>query len=273
MMIPNAIDTDNRDATALEETMEDKRSTTWEREDFPPWSVKTLIIWVVGFLALSSIIFLIGGVVAAHANLSLGLGLNTEELISIGRLPSEAAYVGTIFIFITFRLRKQSFSLRDVWGSRSYTVEPGYTGIGFLLGVSFMSLWSLAIWFIRGHLGTPPRFPAWIDYRLVLCTQLLVNAFMIGILEEIFYRGLLYRVLRRRISIERAMVLSALIFTAYHLEYITDFVHVVFIFLFGIMAAVLFERTQSLNTCISLHISTNATASTISYLVHLGILQ
>lgn len=273
MLVSSAIDINNRDATALEGAMEDKRSATWEREDFPPWSVKTLIIWMVGFLVLSTIIAMIGGVAVTHANLSLRLGLNIEEIVSITRLPSEAAYVGIMFIFITFRLRKQSFSLRDVWGSHSYKVEPGYIGIGFLLGVSFMSLWSLAIWLVRGHLGTPPRSPVWIDYRLVFCTQLLVNAFMIGILEEIFYRGLLYRVLRRRISIERAMVVSALIFTAYHLELITDFVHVIFIFLFGIMAAVLFERTHSLNTCISLHISTNATASTISYLVHLGILQ
>ena len=36
--------------------MNDRGSEVWERQNFPPWSIKVLLLWLVGFLVLSGVV-------------------------------------------------------------------------------------------------------------------------------------------------------------------------------------------------------------------------
>ena len=96
--------------------MEDKKLDVWERQDFPPWSVRILILWMLGFLILSTAIFTVGGMLGAHINISFKLDLSMKEFMSIVSIPSEMLYVGIVSIFVLFQLKRASFSLSDVWG-------------------------------------------------------------------------------------------------------------------------------------------------------------
>lgn len=83
---------------------------------------------------------------------------------------------------------------------------------------------------------------------LLLAVPLVVLA---PIVEELLFRGLLYRYLRGRMGIVVAVALSALVFAVLH-------VVIPPLFLMGIVLAILTERTGSLLPGIVLHATNNA---------------
>ena len=101
--------------------------------------------------------------------------------------------------------------------------------------------------------------------------EFIVMACMIGLVEEVLFRGILYRALHKQFSTVKATILSALIFMLYHLDHILtyNFPLLVQFFLFGIIAAILFERTRSLNVCICFHFSYNTMGRVVYYLAHI----
>ncbi|MFD3450350.1 CPBP family intramembrane glutamic endopeptidase [Microbacteriaceae bacterium 4G12] len=74
------------------------------------------------------------------------------------------------------------------------------------------------------------------------------------IYEEIFYRGFLYRWLRTRIGLTRAILLSSLIFTIIH---IPTYNAMPVNFLSGIIFALAYERTNSIWPSVIIHGLTN----------------
>ena len=232
--------------------------------DFPPWSVKTLLLWMLGSLGLSIILGGLSGLGVATVAIKSGLRLNPGDHVLISRLVGQAVFMVAIFCFIVFRFKRTEFYLQSVWFLRS--INQKHMGIGLLLGILLMSI---SAWFFKastGNVAPPPIHPIQVDWRIALPLEFLVFGFMVGVVEEILYRGLLYRALRRTYSSPWAVFLSAIPFTAVHIELILDPMRTITVFIFGIIAAVLFERTRSLNPSISFHISANITSFTIYYL-------
>ncbi len=83
------------------------------------------------------------------------------------------------------------------------------------------------------------------------------------IVEELFFRGLAYTALKRRLGIGWAMVLSAFVFSLLHL----DPVGFVPIMVLGVLLAYLYERTGSLVTPMVVHVVHNSLMVGIVYLV------
>ena len=103
--------------------------------------------------------------------------------------------------------------------------------------------------------------PALQDVLLRLDTQgiglvltLIAAAVVAPLVEETFFRGLLYGGLRERIGVAGAMLVSTLFFTALHFS-IDQFIP---IFVLGLFLAWLYEKTGSLYPGILLHAVNNA---------------
>ncbi len=246
--------------------MNDREFAVWERQDFPPWSIRTLLVWTVGILVLSGIV---GGLViylVSYVDSHYNLELNTEERFFLFTMPSYAIYMGLTFAFIFLQLKKNSFSLKDVWVSSK--IQPLHIGVGLLIGVILMSLQILASKATTGQVTPPPLSAIRFDWRLTLGIELLAKASIVGLVEEIFFRGLVYRTLRIHFSVTKATLLSAIIFALFHLDYILNPLAITYVFLFGIVATGLFERTRSLNTCVAFHFASNTTEPVIRYLTY-----
>lgn len=83
--------------------------------------------------------------------------------------------------------------------------------------------------------------------------------------EEALMRGLIYPVLRRKLSVTSTIVITALLFAMLH----GNLVQIVLTIPLGIALGYLYERTHNLLACISMHMLFNATALLLPS-VHVG---
>ena len=105
------------------------------------------------------------------------------------------------------------------------------------------------------------------DLRVSELRNDLGHSFIVGILlgpiaEEVFYRGVLFRGLRKRWSAEISSMVTALLFTMIH----SRFYYFIPTFVVGFVACQLYERRQSLIAPITLHGIWNLVATGASLL-------
>lgn len=103
-----------------------------------------------------------------------------------------------------------------------------------------------------------------------LLVSILIFGLATGILEECFFRGVLYRGIRNRFGILPGLVLSAAIFSAVHFYFLIPggllgWIWSGEIFAFGVVAAILIEKSGSLWPSIALHAANNAAAVIMAY--------
>jgi membrane protease YdiL (CAAX protease family) len=103
--------------------------------------------------------------------------------------------------------------------------------------------------------------------KIVIGVQLCVSA---PIIEEIFFRGLLYRALRNRMSILPAALIAGFIFgaihgTAYPLNTLPPRM------VFGVITCLLYQRTGSLYPSMALHGLIDGSAFEAAITGHIGI--
>lgn len=233
---------------------------------FPPWSVEAMIAWALGSIVLSYLMGLLFGWLTAHANLHFQLGLNEGGIVFMSGHAALIAHALLVFFFILFCLKRTGFSLRDVWGS--FFTTPGQLGLALFSGAALMAVVILLSKAIIEQPNYPPTDLLPLDWCFLLSMEVATNTAVIGLAEEVFFRGLLYQTLRQRAPAETAALISAILFTALHVHYLADPMRMVSVFLVGIVAALFFERTHSLSTCIAFHLSANTTVVANYYLTH-----
>ncbi len=86
--------------------------------------------------------------------------------------------------------------------------------------------------------------------------QLLSSGLLIPIVEELLFRGVLFRVLRRRMSFPWAMIISAVVFGVYH----GNLVQFVYAGLCGVLLAYLYEKYHTILAPILSHAAMNIVA-------------
>lgn len=86
--------------------------------------------------------------------------------------------------------------------------------------------------------------------------QLLTSGLLIPIMEEVIFRGISFRLLRRWISFPWAMTISAVVFGAYH----GNLVQFVYAGLCGVLLAYLYEKYDSILAPILSHMFMNTVA-------------
>jgi membrane protease YdiL (CAAX protease family) len=99
----------------------------------------------------------------------------------------------------------------------------------------------------------------------VLLLALLVTAIAAPICEEMFFRGMLFRLLRTRVPLWAAVVLSAIAFGLAHASPAVSAALLPTFMYMGIVLAVVYVRTGSLTNNILLHALSNAIATVAVY--------
>lgn len=244
--------------------MKNSESDVWERADFPPWSVKTLVIWLTGFWIFSQVIGRAIMVIVVLINKWFGLGMNGYEDLVVGRHTANVICAILILKFIVSKLNSTPHSLQDVW--ISFRPSPGWVSTSVILGI-LLGLFGTAVRkLISGSVDVHPVSPMQMDWRLALCLEMLAIALVIPVVEEIIFRGLFYQALQRRLSPGCAALLSSVVFTAYHILYMVNPVNFAITFMLGIACVELFNRTRSLTNAIACHVTFNATTIMVYYL-------
>jgi membrane protease YdiL (CAAX protease family) len=138
-------------------------------------------------------------------------------------------------------------------------------GVGVLAGIALVFLGALAVVIVDtivttfvGHQVTQPDQvePCVRGAWLIASGPVIVLAAPLG--EELFFRGFLYRGLRRRYSQWPAAIISALVFGFVHYQGVSFLLIIPGLAVVGLGLALLFERRQSLLATIAAHAAFNA---------------
>ena len=208
-----------------------------------PWRspTETARQWTVRYALLA---VLAAEVIAAALGLALW-ALGVEAGPGLSFLVAEGSFLLTLVpLYRRGRLTRRDLGLVTVPGARS---------VGLVLLGLFAYGWFGRAWQLYIHVPPAPNnFPALSEAGTTTIVLAGVAA-CVGapVVEEIFFRGLLYRSLRNRLSVAPACLISGAIFGVLHWQY--PLVVRPELAFFGIVACLLYERTGSLLPGIALH--------------------
>ncbi|HZK61020.1 MAG TPA: type II CAAX endopeptidase family protein, partial [Anaerovoracaceae bacterium] len=140
-----------------------------------------------------------------------------------------------------------------------------FWGLGLMVIRAFLAQGLLYL-FPFLNFGTEMLQQSLVTNNLTLSSQIIVivlGALVIPVGEELFFRGFLYRWIRNRLSFSMAVLMSALVFGAFHLIPI----QAIMAFPLGLLNAWMFERSRSLWPPIVLHITNNLFTLVIAFAV------
>jgi hypothetical protein len=221
---------------------------------FPPWSgwdvLAVLVFTTVAIFAFSLIALFIARTFPAYRNMSFG-DLATNARVVVG--AQAAAYpVVLLFIFLLVRTRShQPFAEAIEWN------WPGIFAPGFLLGGMVLAV---VIESLSRYLPIPKSLPM-DNYFTDATSAYMMAAFgltLAPLLEELFFRGLLYPLLRRWFGLVAAVVLTAVAFASIHgaqLGY--AWAPVLSIFVVGLVFTVIRVRMKSVASSFLMHCGYN----------------
>ncbi len=221
---------------------------------FPAWSGWDVLAILV-FTLVAILVFTIGAMFVAHAlpryHNATFTDLATNAAVVIG--AQTAAYpIVLLFIFLMVRTRsRQGFGKAIQWN------WPGVTAPAFLIGGVVLAL---AVEGMARFLPIPKSLP--MDaYFHDATSAYMMAAFgmtLAPLLEELFFRGLLYPLLRRAFGLIVAVLLTAAAFAAIHgaqLGY--AWAPVFSIFVVGVVFTVVRIRTNSVAVSFLMHCGYN----------------
>ena len=171
---------------------------------------------------------------------------------SIAPLAFEVVLMASLFpLYRNGALRPVDLGLRRAPGPRSVM----YATTALIAYVVGARMWAAFV-----HVGVGRgEFSALGDQgTAVIVLAGIVAVVGAPIAEEIFFRGFLYRSLRNRMGIAPACVTSAILFSIGHVQY--PVAALPELFLFGVIMALLYERTGSLLPGIAVHAFVDASA-------------
>jgi CAAX protease family protein len=193
-------------------------------------------------------VLLRGGAMGAVLSLAF-LSLTPAEHVSLRALAIPVANVPLLGLAYVYLLKPAGLSFRDGFGLR---IAPAQVGrlLWMVIGVVAAGLWGeWAMGRIAERLSLTNHWTEWFDPDLVwappsvLAISLLEYVVLAPIFEELAFRGLLFAVLRRRLSFLPAALLSASIFALAHGYGWIGFISVLWS---GLLWAWVYEKTGSL---------------------------
>ncbi len=130
-----------------------------------------------------------------------------------------------------------------------------WTGLLYIIIFLFYIIYSLILHFL-GIKIPPDRFQELMPETftpLLIFWTILISSVIIPIIEEIVFRGILYRAFRQKWSIGLSIIISSAIFALVHIDFYR-FIPLMFI---GAIMAYSFEKTKSIYTPILIHAVNN----------------
>ena len=225
--------------------------------------------WRGGEVALGMLLILIS--IFPVAGLAVGLGKLAGRLeVAVGAWESSHLMGFAILLVVWYLgLRPHGVTLSSLgltlptasW-VKCILLTAGVLGASLIGTIGYSGLVNLA----GLEILLPPDIPADIVFpgpAAVFTYQAL--ALWTPFTEEIFFRGFVFAGLVPRFGLKRAMIASALIFSAFHLSSFAIGL-IVPIFITGLLLAWLYSKTGSLWTSIAAHAGQNALAIAVTSL-------
>lgn len=227
---------------------------------FPAWSGWDVLAILV-FTGVSVMLFIVVAVIASGLVTHGRGGLSVSELagnpaVVRAFLGGQAAAYLLVLVCMVFLVRSRadaSFGQAIQWN------WPGASAIAFFLGGILLAL---AIDGISRFLPIPKSLPIEDLFNNPLNAYLMAafGLTLAPLLEELFFRGMLYPVLRRRVGLLVAVVLTALGFAAIHsVQLGYAWAPILSIFIVGVVFTVVRERWNSVGASFLLHCGYNFT--------------
>ena len=138
-----------------------------------------------------------------------------------------------------------------------------FWGLGLMVIRAFLAQGLLGL-FPFLNFGTEMLQQTLVTNNATLFSQIIIvglGALVIPVGEELFFRGFIFRWMRNRLSFRMAVLMSALVFAAFHLIPI----QAIMAFPLGVLNAWMYERSHSLWPPIVLHITNNLFTLVISF--------
>lgn len=205
------------------------------------WTVRYAVLALVSVIALS---FCIGAV----------------KSLAGWKWPEATKGVLIVDLLFLVALVPLHRSGRLGWADLGIRKTPRKLGVGvFVLGLSAIVLFD-GVWRAIVSLPRVEDGLTGLDHRstLVIVLTGLALCFSAPIVEEIFFRGLLYRSLRNRLAVVPAALIVAVIFGLGHTQF--PLLERPQQAAFGLIVCLLYERSGSLVPCIALHMLVDASS-------------
>jgi membrane protease YdiL (CAAX protease family) len=226
------------------------------RDAFPPWSVWDVLA-VLGFTVAAILLFsllalLIGHMVTSKQHVSMS-DLATNPIVVIG--SQLAAYPVVILFMIALVGGKSD---EKFWTAIHWN-WPGPATLGFFLsGILFAAV----VEFVSRWMPIPKSLP--VDkFFSNAAGAYLMAAFGITLaplLEELFFRGMLYPLLRRTWGVAAGVIVTGGSFACIHgIQLGWAWAPVLAIFVVGVVLTLVRERTDSVAASLLVHCGYNAT--------------
>ncbi|MDQ4094831.1 MAG: CPBP family intramembrane metalloprotease [Actinomycetota bacterium] len=228
------------------------------------WSVLDVVLAVLAGLATGFVLALVVGAALRDAvNLSGGVGLLLGYVLLYGSVA---------LMLWALVLKRRRVSRQDV-GLGGVRPGPIALMIPLTFGVLIMNYIVAVLTTVI--FGRVPTAEDQLGVRLQTLTAFdfvclfIVVVIIAPILEEIVFRGLLYRAIRARIGVASATVITALAFSAMHFQPLLLGV----LFAFGVVLALVAEWSDSLYPPIVLHALNNSVAILLPFVVPEGLVM
>ncbi|MFZ0011824.1 MAG: type II CAAX endopeptidase family protein [Halobacteriota archaeon] len=222
------------------------------------WSIVLgILLYLVGQLSVSLFLpplLIRAGVISSSEVLNTASGTFTAAtfwLLIVADIVSVALIVALVLSFYKEKLSSLGLKTKKLPKALLYGV------VGFVVAYILADI--IVAYPIQQHFGVDPTQQALSQSATVsgLLPLILLSAVIIApIAEEIVFRGYLYKAFRDRFKPWYAIIMSAALFSAIHLEPLAA----VPLFVIGVVLAYVYEKTDNLMAPIALHMLNNAVA-------------
>ncbi len=209
-----------------------------------PWSIKRVIIWLVLYGVIGLVVIALSGLLIAYFNYANGWGLTFQDMGHIGAISLPPVLTLAFLAFLIWQCKKVDLSIKLIWGAIYPATQFRYIIYAFVFGAIVSILESG----IDINFGNPPKYSS----DAIFYGQIIVTGLLGPFDEELCFRGLLYRTLRKQNDSIISTLISAFIFSFFHV-WMIDLTGLIFVFLVGVVTAFLLERTNSLTASFVFH--------------------
>lgn len=209
-----------------------------------PWSIKRIILWMISYMVIVIVVAGLFHLVIVHLNHFNQWDLTLSDLRHITNIYSGLVLIFAFLACLKWQCKKVNLSIRTIWGVIYHATQVRYIIFAFVLGAIKSMLWNGII----VNSSNPPQYSSNVIFYGLVINRCLLVPFQ----EELYFRGMLYRILRKRNDSVISTLISALIFSACHVLG-TDLTGLFFIFFSGVVTAFLVERTNSLTASFIYH--------------------
>ena len=218
------------------------------------WPHRAIIFWL---LVSSIIVNSFVGLCVQVASLNFVFALNCESLTLLQSLVSSFIYNAILLIFISYILHKKriSFHKFGIHFKREFKTLGFYWTLGMALNFLFFHLQIDLFKYV-----TPlPADLLKTHWPIILGVHLFIAGLLGPFVEEILFRGILFRSLINHTTANSAIVINTIIFVLCHIGGIGSIFYFIGIVLTGGVLCVIYLKTRNITNAIIFHAAWNIT--------------